>query len=81
MSDDGAPEWYSGPIPPAAVATYLDWLLTEHDGDLVEARYSRGATAYHVEVTALEEQSDGTYRAVLGANATDSDPREDSDAN
>jgi len=60
--------WYSGPAAPSTVAAYLDWLIDEHNGGLVEVGYSRGADAYHVEVTALKEQPDGTYRAISGAN-------------
>ena len=73
MGDDEHLAWYSGPIPPASAVAYLDWLVIEHDGDLIEARYSSGADAYHVEVTALEAQPDGTYCAVTGANVDERD--------
>ena len=59
----GPSNWYSGPVAPADVRKYAEWLLDEFDGSVVESP-AEASYHYHIEVTKLTETPDGSLRPV-----------------
>lgn len=62
--------WYSGPADPEELKDYFEWLLEDHDGQLVESPIGED---YYVEVTRLEEDGEETLRSVEGARIVEAD--------